>query len=296
MMQINRRKAELRALTRIWRQSGATIGVVPTMGALHAGHLSLVEAAHSRCDRVIVTLFVNPRQFNNPEDLAKYPRTEESDAAKLAPFDVDVLYVPEPEEIYPDGFATTISVSGVSNGLCGGARPGHFDGVATVVTKLLMQTDADLAFFGEKDYQQLQVVKRLATDLDLKTEIVGCPTIREMDGLAMSSRNLRLGSEAREIAPVIGRVLASAANVIVSGGNVALALETARQALVVAGFDEIDYLELRSDPELAPMTNADRPGRLFVAAWLDGVRLIDNVAVPVCAPATEPEDLPLEPA
>ncbi|GHF73264.1 pantoate--beta-alanine ligase [Seohaeicola zhoushanensis] len=278
-MQIIRRKAELRDLTRSWRQSGKTIGVVPTMGALHAGHLSLVEAARARCARVIVTLFVNPRQFNNPEDLAKYPRTEESDAAKLAPLDVDVLYLPEPEEIYPEGFATTVSVTGVSDGLCGATRPGHFDGVATVVTKLLLQTDADTAFFGEKDYQQLQVVKRVAADLDLKTEIVGLPTIREEDGLAMSSRNLRLCSEARETAPVIGRVLTSAANVIARGGDLSLALETARQALLAAGFTDIDYLEVRSDPDLAPMAKADRPGRLFVAAWLDGARLIDNVPV-----------------
>lgn len=278
-MQIIRRKAELRDLTRSWRQSGKTIGVVPTMGALHAGHLSLVEAARDRCARVIVTLFVNPRQFNNPEDLAKYPRTEESDAAKLAPLDVDVLYIPEPEEIYPEGFATTVSVTGVSDGLCGATRPGHFDGVATVVTKLLLQTDADTAFFGEKDYQQLQVVKRLAIDLDLKTEIVGLPTIREKDGLAMSSRNLRLGGEARETAPVIGRVLTSAANVIARGGDLSKALETARQAMLVAGFTDIDYLEVRSDPDLALMEKVDRPGRLFVAAWLDGVRLIDNVPV-----------------
>lgn len=278
-MQIIRRKAELRDLTRSWRQSGKTIGVVPTMGALHAGHLSLVEAARARCARGIVTLFVNPRQFNNPEDLAKYPRTEESDAAKLAPLDIDVLYIPEPEEIYPEGFATTVSVTGVSDGLCGATRPGHFDGVATVVTKLLLQTDADTAFFGEKDYQQLQVVKRVAADLDLKTEIVGLPTIREEDGLAMSSRNLRLGLGARETAPVIGRVLTSAANVIARGGDIRQALETARQALLVAGFEAIDYLEVRSDPDLALMAKADRPGRLFIAAWLDGVRLIDNVPV-----------------
>uniref|UniRef100_UPI0035168CD3 pantoate--beta-alanine ligase n=2 Tax=Rhodobacterales TaxID=204455 RepID=UPI0035168CD3 len=182
-MKIIRTKAELRALTQSWRRAGDSIGVVPTMGALHAGHLSLVDRACDENDRVIVTLFVNPRQFNSPEDLAKYPRTEDSDAEKLTPYGADVLYVPDGPQMYPDGFATTISVTGVSAGLCGGARPGHFDGVATVVTKLFLQCDADRAYFGEKDYQQLQVVIRLAEDLDLKTEIVGCPTVREDDGL-----------------------------------------------------------------------------------------------------------------
>jgi len=295
-MQIIRHKAALRALTETWRRAGETIGVVPTMGALHAGHLSLVAAARAGTDRVIVTLFVNPRQFNNPEDLAKYPRTEESDAEKLAPFGIDVLYIPEPGEIYPEGFATTVSVSGVSDGLCGATRPGHFDGVATVVTKLLLQTDADRAFFGEKDYQQLQVVKRLATDLDLKTEIVGCPTIREDDGLAMSSRNLRLGAGPRETAPVIGRVLTTAAKAIARGENPAQALDTAKEALLSAGFDSIDYLELRSDPDLQLMTKADRPARLFLAAWLDGVRLIDNVAVAGRQKVESSEDQSFEPA
>lgn len=295
-MKIIRRKSELRDLTNSWRQTGETIGVVLTMGALHEGHLSLVKAAHSRADRVIVTIFVNPRQFNNPEDLAKYPKTEDSDARILGPLEIDVLYIPETEEIYPAGFSTTVSVSGVSNGLCGGDRPGHFDGVATVVTKLLLQTDADCTFFGEKDYQQLQVVRRVVADLDLKTEIVACPTVRESDGLAMSSRNLRLGTEAREVSPVIGRVLESAVNVIGQGGNVAQALETARQALLVAGFDEVDYFELRSDPDLQPLVKLDRPGRLFVAAWLNGVRLIDNTPVKAGSHApTSSEKMP-EPA
>ena len=295
-MKIIRTKAELRALTQSWRRAGDSIGVVPTMGALHAGHLSLVDRACDENDRVIVTLFVNPRQFNSPEDLAKYPRTEDSDAEKLTPYGADVLYVPDGPQMYPDGFATTISVTGVSAGLCGGARPGHFDGVATVVTKLFLQCDADRAYFGEKDYQQLQVVIRLAEDLDLKTEIVGCPTVREDDGLAMSSRNLRLGPGSREIAPVISQVLDDAARVISRGGQVAQALDNARAALLSAGFDTIDYLELRSDPDLKLMTRADRPGRLFLAAWLDGVRLIDNVPVAGLASVPTRKDHPLEPA
>jgi len=295
-MKIIRTKTELRALTESWRRAGETIGVVPTMGALHAGHLSLVDRACAENDRVIVTLFVNPKQFNNPEDLANYPRTEHSDAEKLTPYGADILYVPDGAQMYPEGFATTVSVTGVSAGLCGGARPGHFDGVATVVTKLFLQCDADRAYFGEKDYQQLQVVIRLAEDLDLKTEIVGCPTVREDDGLAMSSRNLRLGPGPREIAPVIAQVLDDAARVISRGGQVAQGLDNARAALLSAGFDTIDYLELRSDPDLNLMTRADRPGRLFLAAWLDGVRLIDNVPVAGLASVPTPEDHPLEPA
>ena len=289
-MKIIRAKAELRALTESWRRAGASIGVVPTMGALHAGHLSLVERACAENDRVIVTLFVNPKQFNNPEDLAKYPKTEDSDAEKLVPFGADVLYVPDGAQMYPEGFATTITVTGVSEGLCGGARPGHFDGVATVVTKLFLQCDADRAYFGEKDYQQLQVVTRLVEDLDLKTRIVGCPTIREEDGLAMSSRNLGLASGPRET------VLEDAAHVIAGGGNVTQTLNNARAALRIAGFDTIDYLELRSDPELTLMDKADRPARLFLAAWLDGVRLIDNVSVDSLSSVGNSEDQPLEPS
>lgn len=283
-MKIIRTKADLRRLTEGWRRAGETIGVVPTMGALHAGHLSLVEAACAATDRVIVTLFVNPRQFNNPEDLAKYPRTEESDAEKLKPFGADILYVPDGAQMYPEGFATTVSVTGVSDGLCGATRPGHFDGVATVVTKLLLQTDADQAFFGEKDYQQLMVVRRLADDLDLKTRIIGCPTIREGDGLAMSSRNLRLDGNARAIAPVVREALSHAANAICDGVPVGTVLQDTRRRLADAGLGEIDYLELRGDPDLAILSTADRPARIFVAAWLDGVRLIDNIPVAMTSP------------
>ena len=284
-MKIIRSKTELRTLTEDWRRKGETIGVVPTMGALHAGHLSLVEAACAKADHVIVTLFVNPKQFNNPEDLAKYPRTEEDDARKLAPLGADLLYVPDGAQMYPEGFATNISVSGVSDGLCGATRPGHFDGVATVVTKLLLQTDADFAFFGEKDYQQLQVVKRLVRDLDIRAQIIGCPTIREDDGLAMSSRNLRLGAAARTAAPVIGRLLADAAQAIAQGADVAGVLDDMRAQLAKAGFGAVDYLELRRDADLAETTRTDAPARLFLAVWLEGVRLIDNCPLPARAAA-----------
>ncbi len=278
-MKIVRRKPDLRALTRSWRLAGESIGVVPTMGALHDGHLSLVAAACERTDRVIVTLFVNPKQFNNPEDLEKYPRTEDSDARKLAPYDIDVLYVPDGAEMYPDGFATTISVSGVSDGLCGATRPGHFDGVATVVAKLLRQTEADFAFFGEKDYQQVQVVRRVAEDLDLDCEIVPCPTVREESGLALSSRNLRLDDAARQKASIIYATLSAAAGAITAGQDVEQVLDQARSELLEHGLGPIDYLEMRRERDLAPVRDTGAPARLFVAVWLDGVRLIDNIGI-----------------
>lgn len=273
------RLAALRARTAGWRREGLTIGVVPTMGALHEGHLSLVRTALSRTDRVIVTLFVNPKQFNNATDLAAYPRTVESDAAKLTPIGTHVLYAPEVEEIYPDGFATNVSVSGVSEGLCGAHRPGHFDGVATVVSKLLLQTGADLAFFGEKDFQQLQVVKRLVRDLDIPVEIIPCATVRETDGLAMSSRNVRLSAEARITAAALPKILFAAAERLSGGEAAEPVLAEASAAIAAAGFETVEYLELRAETDLAPLTRADRPARLLAAAWLDGVRLIDNVEV-----------------
>ncbi|MDH2326516.1 pantoate--beta-alanine ligase [Cereibacter sp. SYSU M97828] len=256
---ILRRGSDLRETVAGWRP--ATVGVVPTMGALHDGHLSLVRAAKAECDRVIVTIFVNPTQFNNPDDLAKYPRTEESDAALLAAEGVDAIFAPLPEEVYPDGFATTVSVSGVSEPLEGAHRPGHFDGVATVVTKLFGMTRADRAYFGEKDWQQLQVVRRLVADLNLPVIIVGCPTLREADGLAMSSRNARLSPDARAKAPALYRAMQVART-----GD----LDRARAEILAAGFESIDYLEI-----------ADLGGvrRVLVAATLDGVRLIDNMAV-----------------
>ncbi|MBA4203465.1 MAG: pantoate--beta-alanine ligase [Polymorphum sp.] len=273
------RLAALRTRTAGWRREGLTIGVVPTMGALHDGHLSLVRNALTRTDRVIVTLFVNPKQFNNAADLAAYPRTVESDAAKLTPLGTHVLYAPEVEEIYPDGFATNVSVSGVSEGLCGAHRPGHFDGVATVVSKLLLQTGADLAFFGEKDFQQLQVVKRMVRDLDIPVEIVPCPTVREADGLAMSSRNVRLSAQARSTAAALPAVLFAAAERLSGGEAAESVLADARAAIAAAGFGDLEYLELRAESDLTPLSRADRPARLLAAVWLDGVRLIDNVEV-----------------
>lgn len=270
--------ADLRALVRGWKAAGETIGVVPTMGALHEGHLSLVRAAKAGCDRVIVTLFVNPRQFNNAEDFAKYPRTEHADAALLAPLSVDALFVPDAAEVYPPDHATVISVSGVTGPLEGAHRPGHFDGVATVVTLLFNMTGADRAYFGEKDWQQLQLVRRLVADLKLPCEIVPCPCVRAGDGLALSSRNQRLGPDARARAAALPQALFAAAHAIAAGTAEDAALAQAHAALDAAGIGPVEYLALRDGESLGPV-RPGRPARLLVAAWLDGVRLIDNVAV-----------------
>ena len=277
---IVRTVAELRRTVADWRAEGNRVAVVPTMGALHEGHLSLVRAALADADRVIVTLFVNPKQFNSAADLAAYPRTEVEDAAKLAPVGAHLLYCPDGDAMYPPGFSTTVSVAGVSEGLCGAFRPGHFDGVSTVVAKLFLQTGADLAFFGEKDYQQLQVVKRLAADLDIPVRIIGCPTIREPDGLALSSRNVRLAPEERAVAPALARVLFEMADRIASGAPAAPVLADGRAQLLAAGYREVEYLELRSADDFSPVNDAAGPARLLAAAWLGDTRLIDNVPVP----------------
>lgn len=272
--------AALRARVRDWKEAGESVGVVPTMGALHPGHISLVSAAKAACDRVIVTLFVNPKQFNNPEDLAKYPRTEDQDAILLQPHGVDVLFAPDPATVYPPGFATRVTVAGLQDVLCGAHRPGHFDGVATVVAKLLLMTAADQAFFGEKDWQQLQIIRRMVTDLNLPVRITGCPTLRERDGLAMSSRNMRLTQSDRLAAPALNRAMEKAASAIRKGTPDQAALAEATAAILKAGFSQVEYLERRGADDLLPAGGTDpRPTRLFAAAWLGGVRLIDNVPV-----------------
>lgn len=272
-------RADLRATVDAWHRDGLQIGVVPTMGALHEGHLALVRRALAETDRVIVTIFVNPKQFNNASDLSTYPRTLEADTAKLTPLGTHVIYAPGVEDIYPAGFATNVSVSGVSEGLCGAHRPGHFDGVATVVAKLLLQTGADKAYFGEKDFQQLQVVRRLVVDLDIPVDIIPCPTVREADGLAMSSRNVRLSPQDRAVAPRLAGILIKTAEVLANGAVAAPLLAAATADILAAGYSEVEYLELRAEDGLSPLVRADRPARLLVAAWLGGVRLIDNVEV-----------------
>ena len=271
--------AGLRARTAIWRKAGETIGVVPTMGALHQGHLSLARAARADCDRVIVTIFVNPKQFNNPDDLKNYPRTEHEDAKKLESVGVDLIYNPDGDQMYPDGFATTVSVAGLQDMLCGAHRPGHFDGVATVVSKLFLQTSADKAYFGEKDYQQLQIVRRMARDLDIPIDVVGCPTIREEDGLAMSSRNLLISDRARGRAPMLAEVMEEMKEALQSGATMSTLQGPAIAKIVAGGFNEVEYLELRDGTDLALLDTPVPGARLFAAAWLAGVRLIDNIAV-----------------
>jgi pantoate--beta-alanine ligase len=279
--QIIRSLGDLRALIAQWRKAGERVGVVPTMGALHEGHVSLAHQARGECQRVIVTIFVNPRQFNNAEDLARYPRTEEADARLLAPANVDVVFVPDTGDVYPPGFSTTVSVAGIGQELEGEYRPGHFEGVATIVAKLFLMTQADRAYFGEKDYQQLLVVRRMARDLNMPIEVIGCQTVREADGLAMSSRNRRLDSVQRRIAPALNAAMREAARSIITGADAGVALAKARQAVFEAGFRDVEYVELRSADALAPMAKLDRPARLLAAAWLGDVRLIDNIAVDV---------------
>jgi pantoate--beta-alanine ligase len=272
--------ADLRALHADWIRAGETVGVVPTMGALHAGHLSLVEAACAECDRVVVTIFVNPKQFNNPEDLANYPRTELEDAEKLSGFDVDVIYVPDPDQIYPEGYATTVAVEGLTDVMEGKFRPGHFDGVSTVVAKLFLQTGAHKAYFGQKDYQQLMVVTRMARDLDIPIEVIGCPTVREASGLAMSSRNLRLSQEALDKAARLYAEMQAIAAGLQQGEALADLVGRASARLLQAGFSEIEYLELASATDLKPLDRPTEVARLCAAAWMDGIRLIDNIEIP----------------
>ena len=270
--------AELRAVVSAWRRAGDTVGLVPTMGALHRGHISLVEAARAACTRCIATIFVNPKQFGPREDFSRYPRQEERDRALLEAADCDLLFAPPVGEMYPAGFSTTVSLAGVSDRWEGEARPGHFAGVATVVAKLLLQAMADKAFFGEKDYQQLRSVTRMARDLDIPVEIVGCPTVREADGLALSSRNVYLTAEERKIAPALHRAIAALAAAAREGKDIGAAVAAGSQSLLKAGFASIDYLALVDAETLAPLAKLDRPGRVLAAAKLGAVRLIDNVA------------------
>lgn len=280
MTKVLRKLSDLRAETAKWRAAGQTIGVVPTMGALHDGHLSLVEAAKSQCDRAIVTIFVNPKQFNNPGDLTSYPRIEEEDAAKLSPLGVDLIYSPPPDEVYPKGFATTVSVDGLTDMMEGPNRPGHFEGVATVVAKLFLKTQADRAFFGEKDYQQLLVVRRMATDLNIPIDVVGCRTVREETGLAMSSRNLRLSEGGIGTAADLYKAMQGMAGELAQGAGFASLVPDVEAGLVASGFDQVEYLELRDATTLEPLETASADARLFAAAWLEGVRLIDNIPIP----------------
>jgi pantoate--beta-alanine ligase len=271
---------DLRSAIASWRRSGETVALVPTMGALHAGHLSLLELAHARCQRIVVSLFINPTQFGPKEDYAAYPRDEAADAAKLAAAGADLLYAPAVSEMYPEGFATQVTVRRLTEHLCGPYRPGHFEGVATVVTKLLLQSLPDVAVFGEKDWQQLQVIRRLARDLDIPVAIAGAPTVREADGLAMSSRNAYLSPSERAIAASLNRGLRELAQAVARCEPCRAAEEHALRVLLENGFTSVDYVTVADAETLQPIERiGKRPARAFAAAWLRRTRLIDNVAI-----------------
>jgi pantoate--beta-alanine ligase len=273
--------AELRKTVARWRKAGATVALIPTMGALHEGHLELVRQARARCDRTITSIFVNPTQFAPSEDFDKYPRTFEDDCRKLKSVRCDLVWAPQRPVMYPDGFATRVIPAGTAEGLETDFRPHFFGGVATVCCKLFTQTGADVAMFGEKDYQQLCVVRQMVRDLDLPLEIVGVPTVREPDGLAMSSRNRYLSPDERARAVTIHQVITRVAEAAARGRGLDRALGDARASLTAAGFHRIDYVAVRDGLTLKSWDRrSGRPGRVLAAAWLGETRLIDNVAVP----------------
>ena len=278
-MDIVRTVAEMRSHVSTWRREGLSVALVPTMGSLHAGHLSLMKVGKERSDRVIATIFVNPLQFAPNEDFETYPRREDSDIQKLVEEDIDLLFAPGVNEMYRPDATTTINVGGLTDCLCALSRPGFFDGVATVVTKLLLQALPDIAIFGEKDYQQLLVIKRLATDLDIPVEIIGAPTIREEDGLALSSRNVYLDTKSRSIAPSMYNILNQYASDISNGNDIKKSIQLAKQNMQKSGFEKIEYLDLRSSQTLQVCNDIKKPSRLFAAAWLGSTRLIDNLAI-----------------
>jgi len=280
-VQTIRQLVPLRNALAIYRAEGERIALVPTMGALHAGHIALVDAAKLVADKVIVTIFVNPKQFGPLEDLARYPRRELADARMLAESGCALLWMPSRAEMYPEGFATNITVADVSEQMDGAARPGHFDGVATVVAKLFNQVCPDVAVFGEKDFQQLAVIRRMTLDLDFRTEIIGVPTQREDDGLAMSSRNAYLTGADRARAVALPRALGEAARALGNGAGVTAVLASAREALLMGGFDSVDYVELVDAETLQSAVVPGRPARLLAAAHLGGTRLIDNIAITI---------------
>ena len=262
-----------------WRRAGQSIALVPTMGALHAGHLALVAEAKRRAARVAATIFVNPLQFGANEDLSSYPRQEERDVELLEGAGCDLLWLPQAHELYPPGFATTVSVKGVSERWDGAARPGHFDGVATVVAKLFIATRPDVAIFGEKDFQQLALIRRMNADLGLGVDIVGASTVRDADGLALSSRNAYLSADERRAAVALPQALDQARDAIVGGEPLAAALRAAISALESAGFEGVDYVALVDAVTLEPVERPTGEMRLIAAARIGRTRLIDNISV-----------------
>lgn len=279
-MQVSQEIEAVREAVRAAQRSGQRVGLVPTMGALHAGHMSLVEAARKQCGYVAVSIFVNPTQFGPSEDLAAYPRPLEADLEQCRRANVDLVFMPSVEAMYPADAKTLIHVRDLTAVLCGPCRPGHFDGVATVVAKLFNILPADFAFFGEKDYQQLQVIRRMAADLNFPMEIVGCPTVREADGLAMSSRNAYLSAEERSRATSLSRALFAAVERARNGErDVSQLRSLMRDAILSAGPARIEYIEIVDADSLAPLTSVDRPARICLAVRIGKTRLIDNLAV-----------------
>jgi pantoate--beta-alanine ligase len=278
-MQIIRRLSDLPAALLAWREAGQAIALVPTMGALHAGHLALIDAAKAEADRVVASIFVNPLQFGPTEDLDRYPRQEAEDAELLEQRGCDLLWMPTADQLYPPGFATTVSVSGVSERWDGAARPGHFAGVATVVAKLFTAVRPDLAFFGEKDFQQLAVIRRMSADLGLDVTVRGVPTVRDADGLALSSRNAYLDADERKRALALPHALEQAREAILGGEPVDAALDNARRTMSQAGFNPIDYVALVDSETLDPLEVPSGKMRLIAAAVIGTTRLIDNIRV-----------------
>jgi len=278
-MQIIRETGDLASALREWREAGQTIALVPTMGALHAGHMALVDAARAEADRVVASIFVNPLQFGPTEDLDRYPRQEAEDAKLLEQHGCDLLWMPTAAQLYPPGFSTTVSVSGISERWDGAARPGHFAGVATVVAKLFTAVRPDLAFFGEKDFQQLAVIRRMTTDLGLGVTIHGVETVRDADGLALSSRNAYLNIDDRTRALALTQALNQAREAILGGMPVEGALHNAKRKLGEAGFSQIDYFALVDSATLEPLDAPSGEMRLIAAATIGSTRLIDNIRV-----------------
>ncbi len=271
--------ADLRMRVRTWRSEGLRVGLVPTMGALHEGHISLVRIALETCDRVVASIFVNPTQFAPNEDFSTYPRTFEDDVTQLAAADCHLVWAPTVKEMYPDGFATRVVPAGAAEGLESDFRPHFFGGVATVCTKLFQQVTPDVAVFGEKDFQQLAVIRQVVRDLSMPLSIVGAETVREADGLAMSSRNRYLSAEERRVAPLIHRAISGVAAKVLEGGNADEACEEAARRLTADDFQKIDYVAVRDAETLGAYDRVKGPGRVLAAAWLGKTRLIDNIAI-----------------
>ncbi|WP_420403713.1 pantoate--beta-alanine ligase [Nisaea sp.] len=278
-MDIIRTKADLRKRVNSWRSTGETVALTPTMGAIHEGHLSLVRLGLERADRCVGTIFINPRQFGPNEDFATYPRDEDGDFAKFAAAGCSAVYAPAPEEIYGSGYKTEVVVREISDVMEGASRPGFFTGVATVVSKLLIQAMPDIAIFGEKDFQQLAVIRTMARDLDLPMEILGAPTVRKADGLALSSRNAYLSADERRIAPALYAAMVAAAATVRNGTAPDVAAAQAREAALAAGFQEVDYIDIRDQDSFIPAIAPGENLRIFAAARLGTCRLIDNLGI-----------------